>query len=191
MTRVSCIAFIGREDTLAPAKSFPEDGLGVWTQTPSTQFYTAEHTKEYRGRHDNGDAQYRSFRLDIPASVVLMAALVLKHAYMRPVPLGAIPGDNMHRLPFYIHFLLLMLAILHGATILKILFIISVKHALAKATAGRGLLYPQRGHSMVVCCLRTNGMKDMYSQFYTQGSLSCLAGVVYTHVGLSYYVRVI
>lgn len=58
---------------------------------------------------------------------------------MRSVFRGTIPADNLLRLPFYILFSLLMLVILHGASILKILLILSVNYALAKASGGTRL----------------------------------------------------
>ena len=92
---------------------------------------------------DNSDAQYRSFRVNLPALTVLMAAFVaLKYAYMRPVLRGSTPADNLHRIPFYILFSLLMLTILHGASILKVLFILAVNYVLSKVTAGTRLAIP-------------------------------------------------
>jgi len=92
---------------------------------------------------DNSDGQYRSFRLNLPALGVLMAAFfALKYAYMRPVLRGSAPADNLHRIPFYILISLLMLTILHGASILKVLFILAVNYVLCKVTGGTRLAIP-------------------------------------------------
>ncbi|KAH9955917.1 MBOAT, membrane-bound O-acyltransferase family-domain-containing protein [Russula dissimulans] len=92
---------------------------------------------------DNSDAQYRSFRLNLPALGALMAAFFgLKYAYMRPALRGSAPANNLHRVPFYILFSLLMLVILHGASMIKVLFILSVNYGLAKATGGTRLAIP-------------------------------------------------
>jgi hypothetical protein len=92
---------------------------------------------------DNSDAQYRSFRLNLPALGALMALFfALKYAYMRPALRGSNPTDNMHRIPFYILFSLLLLTILHGASILKVIFILAVNYLLAKATGGTRLAIP-------------------------------------------------
>jgi len=92
---------------------------------------------------DNSDAQYRSFRLNLPALGALMAAFfALKYAYMRPVLGVSTPTDSLHRLPFYIISSLLMLTILHGASILKVLCILSINYAIAKATGGTRLAIP-------------------------------------------------
>jgi hypothetical protein len=60
----------------------------------------------------------------------------LRYAYMRPTIRGSTPADNLYRLPFYILFSLLMLAILHGTSIIKVFLILSMNYALAKATGG-------------------------------------------------------
>ena len=92
---------------------------------------------------DNSDGQYRSFRLNLPALGVLMAAFfALKYAYMRPVLRGSAPADNLHRIPFYILVSLLMLTILHGASILKVLFILAMNYVLGKMTGGTRLAIP-------------------------------------------------
>ncbi|KAI0247695.1 MBOAT-domain-containing protein [Lactifluus subvellereus] len=88
---------------------------------------------------DNSDAQYRSFRLNIPALSALMAAFfALRYAYMLPIFRGSTTADNdnLYRLPFYTLFSLLMLAILHGTSILKVFLILSMNYALAKAMGG-------------------------------------------------------
>jgi len=72
----------------------------------------------------------------------MAAFFALKYAYMRPVLRGSTPADNLHRIPFYILFSLLMLTILHGASILKVLFILAVNYVLCRATGGTRLAIP-------------------------------------------------
>ena len=67
----------------------------------------------------------------------------LKYAYTRPILRGSSPpANNLHRVPFYLIFSLLMLSILHGASALKVLIILSANYALAKATGGTRLAVP-------------------------------------------------
>jgi len=72
----------------------------------------------------------------------MTAFFALKYMYMRPVFRGSASADNLHRIPFYILFSLLMLAILHGASILKVLSILAVNYVLAKMTGGTRLAIP-------------------------------------------------
>jgi hypothetical protein len=72
----------------------------------------------------------------------MAAFFALKYAYTRPALRVSAPADNMHRIPFYILFSLLMLTILHGASILKVLCILSLNYAIAKATGGTRLAIP-------------------------------------------------
>jgi hypothetical protein len=72
----------------------------------------------------------------------MAAFFALKYAYLRPILRGTAPADNLHRIPFYILSSLLMLTILHGASILKILVILSVNYALAKVTGGTRFAVP-------------------------------------------------
>jgi hypothetical protein len=91
-----------------------------------------------------------------------------------PILRGSSPTNNLHRVPFYLIFSLLMLTILHGASVLtvQLLIILSANYALAKATGGKGhgmpsqsrsssmvarrLLYAfatlHRGFAFLVCC---------------------------------------
>jgi hypothetical protein len=92
---------------------------------------------------DNSDAQYRSFRFNLPALGALMAAFfALKYAYMRPFLRISAPADNLYRLPFYILFSLLMLSILHGTSIVKVLCILSLNYLIARATGGTRFAIP-------------------------------------------------
>ena len=72
----------------------------------------------------------------------MAAFFALKYAYMRPVLRGSSPADNLHRIPFYILVSLMMLTILHGASILKVLFILAVNYVLGKSTGGTRLAIP-------------------------------------------------
>lgn len=72
----------------------------------------------------------------------MAAFFAFKYAYMRPVLRGSTPADNLHRIPFYILFSLLMLTILHGASILKVLLILAVNYVLCKVTGGTRLAIP-------------------------------------------------
>jgi protein-cysteine N-palmitoyltransferase HHAT len=66
----------------------------------------------------------------------------LRYAYMRPILRDSAHANNLYRLPFYILSSLLMLTILHGTSILKVLLILSLNYALAKATGGTRLCVP-------------------------------------------------
>ena len=66
----------------------------------------------------------------------------LKYAYMRPILRDSSPANNLHRVPFYLIFSLIMLSILHGASVLKVLVILSANYALAKATGGTRFAVP-------------------------------------------------
>ena len=72
----------------------------------------------------------------------MAAFFTLKYAYMRTVFRVSAPADNLHRLPLYILFSLLMLSVLHGAGILKVLCILSINYLIAKATGGTRLAIP-------------------------------------------------
>jgi hypothetical protein len=62
---------------------------------------------------------------------------------MRPILRGSSPPtNNLHRVPFYLIFSLIMLTVLHGASVLKVLILLSLNYALAKATGGTRLAVP-------------------------------------------------
>ncbi|KAI0050527.1 MBOAT-domain-containing protein [Auriscalpium vulgare] len=87
---------------------------------------------------DNSDAQYRSFRSGLSALGALIAMFfALRYVYLRPILRVSRPSDNLHRLPFYLAFSLLMLAVLHGTSALKVLLILTANYALARASAGK------------------------------------------------------
>ncbi|THH08114.1 hypothetical protein EW146_g9102 [Bondarzewia mesenterica] len=85
---------------------------------------------------DNSDLQYRSFRSNIPALAALISIFfLLKYIYTRPILRASStpPSDNLYRLPFYTIFSFIMLFVLHGTSAFKILLILSINYALAKA----------------------------------------------------------
>ena len=71
-----------------------------------------------------------------------MVGFGLKCAYMRPNLRDSSPANNLHRVPFYLIFSLITLTILHGASVLKVLVILSANYALAKATGGTRFAVP-------------------------------------------------
>ncbi|TDL25763.1 MBOAT-domain-containing protein [Rickenella mellea] len=84
---------------------------------------------------DNSDAQYRSFRNNIPALTIISASFFgLQSIYARAARHANPPlSDNiLHRIPFLVTFSLLMVTGLHGASILKIMFILSINYSIAK-----------------------------------------------------------
>ena len=92
---------------------------------------------------DNRDAQYRSFRKKFPAPTALIAGFFgLKYAYMRPILRGESPAHYLQRVSLYLIFSLIMLTILHGASVLKVLVILSSNYALAMATSGLRFAVP-------------------------------------------------
>ena len=66
----------------------------------------------------------------------------LKYVYMRPILRNLSQANNLHRVPFYLIFSLIVLTILHGASVLKVIFILSANYALAKATGGTRFAVP-------------------------------------------------
>ena len=87
---------------------------------------------------DNSDLQYRSFRSNIPALALLLSVFfLLKYIYTRPIfRAAAPPPNNMHRVPFYTAFSIIMLFALDGTSALKVLLILTVNYALARACKG-------------------------------------------------------
>ncbi|ESK97357.1 glycerol transporter [Moniliophthora roreri MCA 2997] len=83
---------------------------------------------------DNSDAQYRSFRNNIPILTVVATILFLaKWIWTRAHAVTArIVQDNLHLLPFNLFCSLLFLSGLHGTSIIKILGILTINFTIAK-----------------------------------------------------------
>jgi hypothetical protein len=134
----------------------------------------------------------------------MAAFFALKYAYMRPVLRGSAPADNLHRIPFYILVSLLMLTILHGASILKVLFISAMNYVLGKMTGGTrlaipatwlfngGVLLANKWYEGYAFANLHPGFEFLVSHFhlvlllpdYGPDDLNRMAGVVSTHVGM-------
>ncbi|EMD33382.1 hypothetical protein CERSUDRAFT_108172 [Gelatoporia subvermispora B] len=83
-------------------------------------------------RVDNSDLQYRSFRNNIPTLAILVAAYIgLKAACLRVAKSIRI-ATNAARFYFLLIFTLCMVLGLHGASILKILVLLTLNYAIAK-----------------------------------------------------------
>ncbi|KAJ3483605.1 hypothetical protein NLI96_g6202 [Meripilus lineatus] len=84
---------------------------------------------------DNSDAQYRSFRDNIPVLTVLIGlSVALKSLYTHVTKLGASGPrrDNLYLIPFLVTFSVLFLLGLHGTSIIKVFIIISINYSIAK-----------------------------------------------------------
>ncbi|KAI0766788.1 MBOAT-domain-containing protein [Irpex lacteus] len=93
-------------------------------------------------RVDISDAQYRSFRNNLPILAVLVIVfLALKQAYLlvlQRVSRTYMTG-HLNLVPFLLIFSTIMLSALHGTSILKIAVILSLNYAIAKACGGSKL----------------------------------------------------
>jgi protein-cysteine N-palmitoyltransferase HHAT len=93
---------------------------------------------------DNSDAQYRSFRNNIPV-LAIVAALFLgvKALYTRNLSLSARSSqERLHLIPFELLFSLLFLCGLHGASIVKILAILTCNYVIASTCGGASRIGP-------------------------------------------------
>ncbi|EGN99369.1 hypothetical protein SERLA73DRAFT_90723 [Serpula lacrymans var. lacrymans S7.3] len=115
--------------------------------TSSHVNYPFYHSRLYPGwlfgrELDNSDSQYRSFRNNIPALSILAALfLILKFIYTKSV-LRSLPEPPSHRLyliPFFVTFSILMLSVLHGASIIKIFIILTMNYAIGSSCKGSKL----------------------------------------------------
>jgi hypothetical protein len=90
-------------------------------------------------RQDNSDGQYRGFRDNLPALGALAGAFfIAKAAYTWTYrTLYPPPTDNTHMIPFYAGAALANLAILHGASALKVLAIVGLNYALVHSAKGK------------------------------------------------------
>ncbi|KAF8650593.1 hypothetical protein AX16_005178 [Volvariella volvacea WC 439] len=86
---------------------------------------------------DNSDAQYRSFRNNIPA----LALLILLHQFTKFMFTRATnaSGNALSLIPFNLAFSILMLLGLHGTSIIKILLILTTNYVIGKACRGHML----------------------------------------------------
>jgi hypothetical protein len=123
-----------------------------------------------------------------------------KYAYMRPILRGSSPPtNNLHRVPFYLIFSLIMLTVLHGASVLKVLILLSLNYALAKATGGTRFAVPvtwifNGGVLLANEWYEGYAFANLHSGFAFLVSLTGILitdtvfrtpGVGYTHVGTS------
>ncbi|KAI0696453.1 MBOAT, membrane-bound O-acyltransferase family-domain-containing protein [Cytidiella melzeri] len=92
------------------------------------------------GRHiDNSDAQYRSFRNNLPIlSMLIIGFLCVKRGYLLAAQqfLQAQRNDRLHLIPFLLTFAVTMLVALHGSSAIKLAAILSLNYAIAKACRG-------------------------------------------------------
>ncbi|KAH9930065.1 MBOAT-domain-containing protein [Fomitopsis serialis] len=91
---------------------------------------------------DNSDAQYRSFRNNIPSLILLASAFIgLKHLYTIVLRRSrdTQQTSRSYLIPYLFTFSLLMLAGLHGTSMFKILLIVSGNYAIAKLAKGSKL----------------------------------------------------
>lgn len=84
--------------------------------------------------------QYRSFRSNIPYLALLVSLFfALKWVFTRAALAGRAPKDDTYRVPFLLAFEAMMLLVLHGASALKVLAILSVNYVIARAFGPRML----------------------------------------------------
>ncbi|KAI0833813.1 MBOAT-domain-containing protein [Trametes gibbosa] len=90
-------------------------------------------------RVDNSDGQYRSFRSGLPSLALFAGAFLgLKRIYTLVARRFYHASDrtNLYQVPFLVAFSIAMLFGLHGASAVKVVFILSLNYAIAKATSG-------------------------------------------------------
>lgn len=87
-------------------------------------------------RVDNSDAQYRSFRSNIPYLGLLIALyFILKQIYTRSSlsSLSSAPSNRLYLITFQCVFSILMITALHGTSAIKIILILLANYHLGKA----------------------------------------------------------
>ncbi|KAF5393368.1 hypothetical protein D9757_000507 [Collybiopsis confluens] len=83
---------------------------------------------------DNSDAQYRSFRNNIPVlAVVGLALFLLKRAWLAVI---RVPTNESHLIVYDVVASLLFLTGLHGSSVVKVLAILTLNFLVAKACRG-------------------------------------------------------
>ena len=81
---------------------------------------------------DNSDAQYRSFRGNVPVLTALVALFLgVKIVYTQISRRGSPRRDNLYLIPFLVTFSFLFLMGLHGTSIVKVLIILSINYLIA------------------------------------------------------------
>lgn len=87
---------------------------------------------------DNSDAQYRSFRSNMPTlTYIANAYLFIKFIYVGI--LAAPPYDRLYLISFNLICSILLILGLHGSSALKILIILTINYAIAKSCRGSKL----------------------------------------------------
>ena len=85
---------------------------------------------------DNSDAQYRSFRNNLPPLLIgalafLFSKFLRVHYAVNPTQIG-----NLYPIPFNVGCSVVMILALHGTSALKVLAIVSANYVIAKACRG-------------------------------------------------------
>ncbi|EDR04007.1 uncharacterized protein LACBIDRAFT_191382 [Laccaria bicolor S238N-H82] len=86
-------------------------------------------------RIDNSDAQYRSFRNNLPPLLIGALAFLLSK-FLRVHYATVNPGNNLYLIPFNVGCSLVMILALHGTSALKVLAIVSANYGIAKMCRG-------------------------------------------------------
>lgn len=86
-------------------------------------------------RIDNSDAQYRSFRNNLPPLLIGAFAFLLSK-FLRVHYATVNPGNNLYLIPFNVGCSLVMILALHGTSALKVLAIVSANYGIAKTCRG-------------------------------------------------------
>ncbi|KAF8872573.1 MBOAT, membrane-bound O-acyltransferase family-domain-containing protein [Infundibulicybe gibba] len=84
---------------------------------------------------DNSDAQYRSFRNNLPV-LTITAALYLLLKFAWSIFSSKTQQDRMHLIPFNLAFSILNLLALHGSSVLKIFAILIINFIIGKSFRG-------------------------------------------------------
>ncbi|EJD06915.1 MBOAT-domain-containing protein [Fomitiporia mediterranea MF3/22] len=85
---------------------------------------------------DNSDAQFKTFRNNLPLLALIAATfLIIKYMYLKLFLRSSISedGTRLHLIPFSLSFSIIFLLGLHGASVLKIFFILTINYGIAKS----------------------------------------------------------